>query len=79
MPLFLTALGNRIDKSAKFTVSFIVKLIAVIAIFFGVVGTIANSTLLISKGVEIELGVTSTLLVGSLIVLFVSSYLFAVG
>ncbi|WP_228482525.1 MULTISPECIES: BCCT family transporter [unclassified Pseudoalteromonas] len=64
----LTALGNRFDKSAKFTVSFIVKLIAVIAIFFGVVGTIANSTLLISKGVEIELGVTSTLLVGSLIV-----------
>ncbi|MCG9708963.1 MULTISPECIES: BCCT family transporter [unclassified Pseudoalteromonas] len=64
----LTAVGNRFDKSTKFTVSFIVKLIAVLAIFFGVVGTIANSTLLISKGVEIELGVTSTLLVGSLIV-----------
>lgn len=64
----LTAVGNRFDKSTKFTVSFIVKLIAVLAIFFGVVGTIANSTLMISKGVEIELGVTSTLLVGSLIV-----------
>tara|TARA_B100001063_G_scaffold245117_2_gene279814 strand:+ start:9307 stop:10182 length:876 start_codon:yes stop_codon:yes gene_type:complete len=64
----LTAVGNRFDKSTKFTVSFIVKLIAVFAIFFGVVGTIANSTLLISKGVEIELGVTSTLLVSSLIV-----------
>ncbi|TMP38785.1 BCCT family transporter, partial [Pseudoalteromonas sp. S1650] len=52
----LTALGNRVDKSAKFTVSSNVKLIAVFAIFIGVVGTIANSTVLISKSLDLALG-----------------------
>ncbi|WP_421419630.1 BCCT family transporter [Pseudoalteromonas lipolytica] len=64
----MSAIGNKVDKQGQLTLCFVVKLIAVFAIFFGVVGTIANSTLLISKGVELELNITSPALIGSLIV-----------
>jgi len=40
----------------------------VLAIFFGVVGTIANSTLLLRKGIEINLGIESALVSGFIIV-----------
>lgn len=47
---------------------FSVKLVAVFAIFFGVVGTIANSTLLLRKGLELKLGISSALLSGFIII-----------
>jgi len=47
---------------------FIIKLVAIFAIFFGVVGTIANSTLLLRKGLEIKLNVGSALFSGFIII-----------
>ncbi|WP_233267381.1 BCCT family transporter [Paraglaciecola sp. L3A3] len=48
--------------------AFIIKLVAIFAIFFGVVGTIANSTLLLRKGLEVKLGVESALFSGFIII-----------
>ncbi|MCF7519241.1 BCCT family transporter [Pseudoalteromonas sp. L21] len=64
----MSAFGNKLSLHKKRAMAFAIKLIAVFAVFFGVVGTIANSTLLISKGVEVELGITSPLLIGTVIV-----------
>lgn len=63
----LSGLGSKVSKSFKFEISFIVKLVAIFAIFFGVVGTIANSTLLISRGIELELGIKSPELIALMI------------
>lgn len=41
---------------------------AIFAIFFGVVGTLANSTLLLRKGLEIKLGIESALFSGLIII-----------
>ncbi|TMO74015.1 choline transporter [Pseudoalteromonas sp. S3785] len=57
-----------INSSWQFKLSFSIKLIAIFAIFFGVVGTIANSTLLLRKGLELKLGIESVLLSGLIII-----------
>ncbi|GEK54259.1 glycine/betaine ABC transporter [Pseudoalteromonas espejiana] len=57
-----------INRGWQLKLSFSIKLIAIFAIFFGVVGTIANSTLLLRKGLELKLGVESVLLSGFIII-----------
>lgn len=52
--------------------SFVIKLVAIFAIFFGVVGTIANSTLLLRQGLELKVGIDSVLLSGLLIVTLIA-------
>lgn len=63
----MSGLGEKIAKPLKFKISFIVKLVSIFAIFFGVVGTIANSTLLIGRGIELELGIKSPQLIAIMI------------
>lgn len=57
-----------INKSWQLKLNFSVRLVAIFAIFFGVVGTIANSTLLLRKGLELKRGVDSALLSGFIII-----------
>jgi glycine betaine transporter len=64
----ISATRGVLSPNGQVMLSFIIKLVAILAIFFGVVGTIANSTLLLRKGLELELGVNSVLLSGFIIV-----------
>ncbi|XQF93683.1 BCCT family transporter [Pseudoalteromonas espejiana] len=64
----INATKGVINRGWQLKLSFSIKLIAIFAIFFGVVGTIANSTLLLRKGLELELGVESVLLSGFIII-----------
>ena len=64
----ISATKGLINKSWQLKLNFNVKLIAIFAIFFGVVGTIANSTLLLRKGLELKLGVDTALLSGFIII-----------
>ncbi len=64
----ISALKGAINIKYQNRLTFIVKLVAVLAIFFGVVGTIANSTLLLRKGIEINLGIESALVSGFIII-----------
>ena len=57
-----------INKDWQIKLGFGIKLIAIFSIFFGVVGTIANSTLLLRKGLAVKLGVESALLSGFIII-----------
>jgi glycine betaine transporter len=57
-----------LSENGQNKLAFMIKLVAIFAIFFGVVGTIANSTLLLRKGLEIELGVESALFSGFIII-----------
>jgi glycine betaine transporter len=64
----INATKGVINRGWQLKLSFSIKLIAIFAIFFGVVGTIANSTLLLRKGLELKLGVESVLLSGFIII-----------
>lgn len=64
----INATKGVINRGWQLKLSFSIKLIAIFAIFFGVVGTIANSTLLLRKGLELELGVEPVLLSGFIII-----------
>ena len=64
----ISSIKGAINIKYQNRLTFIVKLVAVLAIFFGVVGTIANSTLLLRKGIEINLGIESALVSGFIIV-----------
>ncbi|WP_252732166.1 BCCT family transporter [Paraglaciecola arctica] len=57
-----------LTENGQVKLSFIIRLVAIFAIFFGVVGTLANSTLLLRKGLEIKLGVESALFSGLIII-----------
>ncbi|MEH6396081.1 BCCT family transporter [Pseudoalteromonas sp.] len=60
---------NRVEQ---IRLKFLIQLLAILAIFFGVVGTIANSTLLLRKGIELKLGVASPWLVGLIIIVLLA-------
>jgi len=64
----ISSIKGAINIKYQNRLTFIVKLVAVLAIFFGVVGTIANSTLLLRKGIEINLGIESALVSGFIII-----------
>ena len=64
----MSAVKGLINRGWQLKLRFSIKLIAILAIFFGVVGTIANSTLLLRKGLELKLGVESVLLSGFIII-----------
>lgn len=57
----ISALKGVINAKNQRKVIFLVKLVAVLAIFFGVVGTIANSTMLLRKGIEMHSQIESAL------------------
>ncbi|MDU0353741.1 BCCT family transporter [Paraglaciecola aquimarina] len=67
----ISATKGLMNSSGQIKLAFAIKLVAILAIFFGVVGTIANSTLLLRKGLEIELEVESALLSGFIIVMLI--------
>lgn len=64
----LSASKGLLNEHWQTRLGFSVKLVAVFAIFFGVVGTIANSTLLLRKGLELKLGISSALFSGFIII-----------
>lgn len=68
----ISATKGVINRAWQLQLSFSIKLIAILAIFFGVVGTIANSTLLLRKGLELELGVESALFSGFIIIFLIA-------
>ena len=68
----ISATKGVINRAWQLQLSFSIKLIAILAIFFGVVGTIANSTLLLRKGLELELGVESALFPGFIIIFLIA-------
>lgn len=64
----ISASNKIINRHWQLKLSFSVKLVAIFAIFFGVIGTIANSTLLLRKGLSLRLGIESALLSGAIII-----------
>ncbi len=74
----ISALKGVINAKNQRKVIFLVKLVAVLAIFFGVVGTIANSTMLLRKGIEMHSQIESALVSGFIIIsLIVLLYTFS--
>lgn len=64
----ISASAGLLKRSWQRKLAFSIKLIAIFSIFFGVVGTIANSTLLLRKGLAIKLGIESAWLSGFIII-----------
>lgn len=68
----ISASNNIISRHWQLKLSFGVKLVAIFAIFFGVIGTISNSTLLLRKGLSLQLGVESVLLSGTILIVLIT-------
>jgi glycine betaine transporter len=68
----MSATKGVLNRGWQLKLSFCIKLIAIFAIFFGVVGTIANSTLLLRKGLELKLGIESVVVSGFIIICLIA-------
>ncbi|WP_310736413.1 BCCT family transporter [Pseudoalteromonas sp. SR41-8] len=68
----LSVTTSFLSREGQLKCKYVIQLVAILAIFFGVVGTIANSTLLLRKGIELELGINSPWLVGLIIIMLLA-------
>ena len=68
----LSVTTSFLSRAGQLKCKYVIQLVAILAIFFGVVGTIANSTLLLRKGIELELGINSPWLVGLIIIMLLA-------